>query len=353
MADNQARNFIITINNPFYYSTDTSDDIEEELLSIDLDSNINEFGYLPSYDEDYLHYQLPYTNCEEFYKYLSDLEHVKYFIFQLEKGEIGKNVHIQLYIEFSIAKRFSTIKNYFPTAHIEKRLGTKVQARDYCSKKETRISSKFYEFGNFAEERSRTDIKNVVELIKSGASDLEILDLYPTQFLRMGKMVQDIRQLAFIEKTKGTFNKRKVIYIWGTPGCGKTSYLINKYGKDACRVFKYKNPFDHYNDEKVLILDEFYDSLDFDLLLNICDGYQISLPCRFRDKVGLFDTVYIVSNVPLSEQYKSIQENKKVKFKALMRRIDEEINFDEFKCKQLCIAPILDEEEIKIVDEIF
>ena len=115
---------------------------------------------------------------EELKKYIEGLEHFKYCAFQREKGEETHTEHIQGFIIFSVGKRFGTIKKYFPRAHIEKTQGTNVQARDYCTKSDTRISGPF-ELGEFAEERSRTDIKNLISMIDAGATNTEIKQLFP------------------------------------------------------------------------------------------------------------------------------------------------------------------------------
>ncbi len=105
----------------------------------------------------------PQQTDEEIEKYISDLEHFKYAMFQREKGRETGTEHIQLFVIFTIGKRFSTIKNYFPTAHIEQAKGTNVQCRDYCSKKDTRISGP-YEIGQFTEERARTDKQGFLQV---------------------------------------------------------------------------------------------------------------------------------------------------------------------------------------------
>ena len=88
----------------------------------------------------------PEMNEAEFYEFCTKLDHIKYFIFQREKGTETETEHYQVYIEFCVSKRFDTIKGYFPTAHIEKRNGTKMQAKEYCSKEETRMGDVF-EYG--------------------------------------------------------------------------------------------------------------------------------------------------------------------------------------------------------------
>jgi len=55
------------------------------------------------------------------------------YCFGEEVGESG-NKHIQGYLEFTKPKRFSTIKNLIPHAHIEKARGSRQENLTYCSK---------------------------------------------------------------------------------------------------------------------------------------------------------------------------------------------------------------------------
>jgi hypothetical protein len=86
----QVRRFILTINNPFDNKTDL------------------------------------YSDMGSFTDYVKSLEHFKYAIFQLEQGEKEHTDHIQMFIIFTCGKRLETVKNYFPTAHIEAVKGTNV-----------------------------------------------------------------------------------------------------------------------------------------------------------------------------------------------------------------------------------
>ncbi|MDD4110931.1 MAG: hypothetical protein PHS54_05230 [Clostridia bacterium] len=56
---------------------------------------------------------------EELKRYIENLEHFKYCMFQREKGSETGTEHIQAFIIFSIGKRLETVKNYFPRAHLE------------------------------------------------------------------------------------------------------------------------------------------------------------------------------------------------------------------------------------------
>ena len=58
-------------------------------------------------------------------------------------------------------------------------------------------------------------------------------------------------------------------------------------------------------------------------MLNYLDGYPVELPCRYANKVACYTKVYLVSNIPLDEQYPNVQQNEPESWKAFNRRIHE------------------------------
>lgn len=261
---------------------------------------------------------------DEFMEYCKDLEHVKYFAFQREKGHEKATEHIHLFVIFNINKRFSTIKTYFPRGDIEPVKGTNAQARDYATKSDTRVSGPF-EYGEFVEERGRSDIKDLFDLIKGGATNDELMNLCPANYLRYKNTIETIRQDAIYEKmiTQGVRGV-EVVYVYGPPGTGKTSSIYKKYKTtEFYRVTDYKKgPFDRYAGEEIIVFDEYASQLPFDLFLNCLDSYVVQLPCRFSNKVSCWKKVYVISNIPWQKLYPQIHDEEPERFKALERRLN-------------------------------
>ncbi len=258
----------------------------------------------------------------EFFDYVKSLEHVKYFIFQREAGEKEETPHIQMFLIFSIDKRFSTIKKLFPRAHIEQVKGTNAQARDYCSKIETRVSGPF-EYGEFAEERSRSDVKGFLELAKNGADSRSLSKLYPSLYLRELNKVEKIRQDELYEIYRRKLRDIEVTYIYGPPGSGKTKYIVEKFGLGNYYDVPFYNSssFDQYKGEDVVVFDEFCSSFKITLMNKLIDRYPVQLPARYTNKMACYTKVYIVSNLPLCCQYRYEQETDRTLFDAFKRRI--------------------------------
>ena len=98
---------------------------------------------------------------------------------------------------------------------------------------------------------------------------------------------------------------------------------MDKYGyRNVYRVTNYTNPFDGYKSEDVIVFEEFRSDIKISQMLNYLDGYPVQLPCRYADKTACYHKVYITTNIPLSEQYKNVQQEAPSTWEAFLRRIN-------------------------------
>ena len=150
------------------------------------------------------------------------------------------------------------------------------------------------------------------------------------RFIRVMKWAKEYRQSHLENIYKRTFRKMKVYYIYGSAGCGKTSYVFQKHGyDDVYRTTNYEFGWiDDYNGEKILFLDEFRSSFKISEILDYLDGQPIRIRGRHYNRVACYDTVYIVSNLSLKEQYTNIQQTEPKTWAAFCRRITAVYNFD-------------------------
>lgn len=118
---------------------------------------------------------------------LTDLKSLIYFCMADEAGETH---HTHIYVVFSDAVRFSTLKNKFNEAHLEIAKGTSEQNRNYIAKDGkwandkkhgTSIPGTFEEYGDMPIERpgARNDLADLYDMIKAGATNYEIIDEAP------------------------------------------------------------------------------------------------------------------------------------------------------------------------------
>lgn len=264
---------------------------------------------------------------------LSTLKSLSYYCMCDETGLECETYHTHIFLYANNAVRFSTIKNLFPSAHIECCNGTSQQNRDYIrkegkyassSKKEGNIIDTFEEFGTLPIEQQgkRNDLDTLYDMIKSGMSDAEIIATDTSYMLQLDK-IQRVRNIINQDRMKNTFRQLDVSYIWGVSGTGKTRYVMEKYGYDnVYKITNYdKHPFDSYEGQDVILFDEFRSQLRIGDMLQYLDGYPINLPARYGDRTALFTKVYLVSNINLSNQYTNVQTYEPRTWQAFLRRI--------------------------------
>lgn len=263
------------------------------------------------------------------------------YIGQKEKGEQGGEYgyeHYQIYIENDTPIKFNTLKNKLPNAHIEPRKGTRKKAYKYCTKEDTRISPPFSNGVISLEEEKgrRNDLIEINALVEMGASNEEIRNQYPSQFMLYRKHINDLRQDILQEQHRG---KRRldiqVNYISGKTGSGKTSFVLDKYGdKNVFIMSRYprneyeQEKFDGYNGEDVILFDEFRSQIRLSDMLRYLDVYYCDLPARNQDKVACYTKIYITSNWTFNQQYRNIQEKYPDDWKAFCRRVHNIYDFD-------------------------
>lgn len=249
--------------------------------------------------------------------------------------EIGKNgtYHTHIYLVYKNPVRFSTLTKMFnEKAHIEFCKGTSEENRNYVfktgkwagtEKGETNLVNTHFEFGTIPVEKQgkRTDIELLIEEVKAGATNNEILLKYPEFAFRLDG-IDKIRATVMGAKFQDTFRKLDVTYIYGIAGSGKTRSILEKYGySNVYRTTDYQHPFDSYACQDIIVFEEFRSSLKIEEMLNYLDGYPVELPARYSNRTACFTKVYIITNIPLEEQYTNIQEKQPETWNALLRRI--------------------------------
>lgn len=285
------------------------------------------------------------------------IETLKSTLYYCLADERGAILHTHIFIAFAAPVRFSTIKNLFPAAHIEKALGSCEDNRNYIlkcgkwsetDKGETRIPGTFEEFGQLPHDGQRSSgggiMTTIYAMVKAGATDLEILEVYPTAMLYMEK-IQRVRQALVAEKYAHEFRQLEVSYVWGPTGTGKTrGGVMEKYGyENVSRVTDYSHPFERYRGEDIILFDEYRSQLDISEMLNFLDGYPVQLPCRYVNKQACYTKVYIISNIPLSQQYIDVQYDEPATWAAFLRRIHRVVEYtaDGYNVKPVAVQEVL------------
>ena len=299
------------------------------------------------------------------------LENLKpdYYCMADEIGNETHQLHTHLMIYRSSPIRSSTIQKLFPGVHMDAMKGTIQEGRNYVRKEgkyagtekaETSVEGTFYEYGEPPKELGqgkRSDLENMMEMVKHNYSDLEIIEANPNLADRL-TTIRNYRQLLIEEKAHD-YRPMNVVYCWGKTGTGKTrgayadcedisqSYTVNDYSHSS-------GMFDAYDSAKckVLILDEFRSSIPFNLLLSLTDGQYQVIMARYSNRIATHTKVWIISNIKLLEQYPNIQKEEPESWKAFLRRINTvRYYYDSYKYKDFTVEEYLQKEKEGYFDD--
>ena len=264
---------------------------------------------------------------------LASFPGIQYWCMCDEVGEQG-TPHTHLYLYSPNAILFTTLQNRFMGAHIEMAKGSHQANRDYIRKEgrwlddgkhETNLPETFEESGDLPPERDKRQSvsSEILEMISSGASNAEILMQFPSAMNRL-QHIEATRQTLLENRFRSQWRDLQVTYLWGKTGVGKTRSIMELYGyENVFHVTNYAHPFDDYRGQDVILFDEFRSSLPIADMLKFLDGYPLMLPCRYSNKVACFTKVFLVSNIPLSDQYPNVQVTEPETYRAFCRRINQ------------------------------
>lgn len=262
---------------------------------------------------------------------LSEFPGIEYWCMCDETGEQG-TYHTHIYAAFRNSVMFDTVRSKFYGAHIEPAKGKHRENRDYIRKEgkwqddakhETNHAETFEEWGDLPPDKgkSETQAEQIMQMVRDGKSNAEILDEMPTAYNRLN-YIEQARQTLLEARYKNEWRKLSVTYIWGDTGAGKTRSVMDLYGyANVYRVMDYAHPFDNYKGQDVILFDEFRSQLPLSAMLGYLEGYPTELPCRYANKVACFTKVFLVSNIPLEHQYPNVQQNEPESWAAFRRRI--------------------------------
>lgn len=221
-----------------------------------------------------------------------------------EVGEKG-TPHLQGRITFKRTYRFSALTKLAPKWHWEKTMAK--QDFLYCKKQGSEVIIDI----NNSKQGERSDLAVAVELVKKrGAS--AVAEELPETFVKYHRGLTALQ--GALEKPRDT--APEVHVRWGEPGSGKTRFVYDNHPHEEIWVKPAGDWFDGYVGQEVALFDDFYGSVKYCEFLKLLDRYPMRVPVKggfvqWRPRV-----IYITSNAPPEEWYKSIADKR-----ALLRRI--------------------------------
>lgn len=247
---------------------------------------------------------------------------------QPEKGEGGYR-HFQVFAQ-GRRQRFSTLKKKMKAvglgdAHMEPRKGSVSEAVGYCTKEKTRDGDRigFGEIDKHEKEDSRQGQRNDLMRLKARAESGETVE----QILLSEDGAAAARCLGWLRATceaaqakryRTAVRNVEVNYLHGATGVGKTSYVYDVEGIDGTyTVTDYQHPFDRYEGEQTLLLDEYVGQLSMPVVLKLLDRWPMQLSARYSNKWAAFTKIWVVSNIPPADLYTYVPESQR---RAFFRR---------------------------------
>lgn len=233
---------------------------------------------------------------------------IRYVVWSIEHCPSTDKMHIQGYCELYSPRRVAGFKKLFGdnSMHVEKRLGTRDEARDYCMKEDTRIEGPF-ELGEWKTggQGKRTDLMTVADSIDEKGL-YKTIDEHPDMYI---KFHNGMEKLALFKSEKRNW-KMEVIYICGEPGIGKTRWVYDNYEFDDIYEKPYGKWWDGYQGEPVTLLDDFDGSwFCWSELMKLLDRYPHKVEVKGGYREFISKTIIITSNRPYKEWYTSKRQD--------------------------------------------
>jgi len=219
-------------------------------------------------------------------------KHVRYCISAKEIGKQG-TPHIQGYIELNSPMRMKALNLLLGNrASLRIRRGSSDENVIYCKK-----DGDFKEMGSRSKsgQGARSDLYSMMECIRENVPELEMCEIMPETCARFMRFASYYRSLVEAEASK-PFRFVTTIVVIGKKGQSKSRW-VREQDPDIFEVNCMDPfPFDGYQGEKSIILDDFGGKLPYSQMLRILDGYRLRLSIKGGHRYAMWDRVYITDN---------------------------------------------------------
>lgn len=188
-----------------------------------------------------------------------------YKILASEVGEQG-TPHLHIVYRFHSDKQFDVLKKAFPRANIQK-VDRPKNAIEYVKK-----TGKYFEEGvsGLQNQGKRNDLEYMATRIKNGADWEELVDTMPWMIVKFPKGIQKLMEV----RAKSVMRENMYIqWIYGKAGVGKSRSVYDNHGIDNVYMKDGTPWWDGYQNQDVILIDDFDGRWPFRDLLRLLDRY--------------------------------------------------------------------------------
>ena len=243
---------------------------------------------------------------------------IKYLAAQFEEGEKTQRLHIQGYIETYDSTTRSQLQRRLgvPGMHMDPRLGTRAQARDYALKQDNDWYHINYpdwgekgarkegtiplELGVWKSQQGRrTDLEELCDAIHEEPTELAVYLRCPSQYIKYSTGIKRARSLLEQRRVLEYIPNLETHIFYGHTRSGKTrETLKNGHQNMFCPIWNgQKFWFDGYDGQEILLLDEFTGQCTPKQFQRLLDHYVIRLESKGDTVVSNWTKIYITSNL--------------------------------------------------------
>lgn len=263
-------------------------------------------------EEDYL--ALEPTEVEAEINSLYGIGAFRRLLFQLEIAPTTGTVHWQAYLETNsvintahamssdLLRRFNWIRAN----------GSPKDNYKYCTKEDTRLENPVeYPADSFQRERlllaraaqagagqgHRSDLVSYAAAIRSGKTDLELLEEFPASYIRYGQAINRAREACISRRMLD--NPPEVIMIIGPPNTGKSHYARERWPEAYWCPMPNNDKLwmGGYQGHKVVIFDDFRDSwMRMTAWLQMCGNYPFQVESKGLSHQFVAETMVFTTN---------------------------------------------------------
>lgn len=239
---------------------------------------------------------------------IEENDDIKYCVFQKEKCPDTGKIHFQGYTEFKKPMRIKAAQEALgiENAHMEKRLGTRDQARDYCMKDDTRVEGP-WEIGDFGSggQGRRKDLLKLKERALTEDVSNVILSNDVSNF-------QQMRFVEHLQKYRRPYEgPRNIRYYYGASGTNKSRTAVseaNETSEDYNEISYYNGYWIGYNGSSKVIINDLRANVPLNEILKITDRYKIYLNVKGSVLPWMAKDIWITCDRSPEELYRAEAE---------------------------------------------